>query len=128
MVLPLQLGYARLFGDVLQLALDRLQFHLEAESVKLPIGHGGVAVRLRGVVRIRLIGRRRRWIPLDQPEKGMIVKTRRRSKMNQRREIDDHCLLRVLALLPSAASEARRRLRRRTILLWDVHCLERGRR
>jgi hypothetical protein len=86
-----------------------------------------VAVRLRGVVRKRLIGRRRRGIPLDQPEKGMIVKTRRRSKMNQRREIDDHCLLRILALLPSASSEARRRLRRRTILLWDVHCLERGR-
>jgi hypothetical protein len=84
-----------------------------------------VAVGLRGVIRKGLIGRRRRRIPLNQPEKEMIVKTRRRSKMNQRREIDDHCLLRVLALLPSASSEARRRLRRRTILFWDVHCWER---
>jgi hypothetical protein len=48
--------------------------------------------------------------------------------MNQRRGIDDHCLRRALALLPSASSEARRRLRRRTMLLWDVHCLERRRR
>jgi hypothetical protein len=55
----------------------------------------------------------------------MIVKTKRRSKMNQKRGIDDHCLLRALALLPSASSEARRRLRRRTMQLWDVHCLER---
>jgi hypothetical protein len=86
-----------------------------------------VAVGLRGVVQKGLIGRRRRRIPLNQSEKEMIVKTRRRSKMNQKREIGDHCLLRVLALLPSASSEARRRLRRRTILLWDVHCLERRR-
>jgi hypothetical protein len=57
----------------------------------------------------------------------MIVKTERRPKVNQRRGINDHCVLRVLALLPSASSEAQRRLRRRTILLWDVHCLERGR-
>jgi hypothetical protein len=76
LVLPLQLGYARLFGDVLQLALDHLQFCLEAESVEFPVGHGGVAVGLRGVVRKGLIGRRRRRIPLDQPEKEMIVKTR----------------------------------------------------
>jgi hypothetical protein len=53
----------------------------------------------------------------------MIVKTKRRSKMNRGREIDDQCLLRALALLPSASSEARRRLRRRTMLLKDVHCL-----
>jgi hypothetical protein len=76
LVLPLQLGYARLFGDVLQLALGRLQFRLEAESVEFPVGHGGVAVRLQGVVRKGLIGRRRRWIPLNQPEKEMIVKTK----------------------------------------------------
>jgi hypothetical protein len=44
--------------------------------------------------------------------------------MNQGRGIDDHCLRRALALLPSASSEVRRRLRRRTMLLWDVHCLE----
>jgi hypothetical protein len=47
-------------------------------------------------------------------------------KLKQRRGIDDHCLRHALALLPSASSEARRRLRRRTMLVWDVHCLERG--
>jgi hypothetical protein len=34
-----------------------------------------VAVGLRGVVRKGLIGRRRRWIPLSQPEREMIVET-----------------------------------------------------
>jgi hypothetical protein len=48
--------------------------------------------------------------------------------MNQRRGINDHCLRPALALLPSASSEARRRLKRRTLLLWDVHCSERRRR
>jgi hypothetical protein len=37
--------------------------------------------------------------------------------MIQRRGIDDHCLRRVLARLPSTSSEARRRLRLRTMLL-----------
>jgi hypothetical protein len=37
--------------------------------------------------------------------------------MNQKRGIDDHCLRRALARLPSASSEARRRLRLRTMLL-----------
>jgi hypothetical protein len=46
------------------------------ESVEFPVRHGGVAVRLLGVVRKGLTGRRRRWIPLNQPEKGMIVKTK----------------------------------------------------
>jgi hypothetical protein len=54
----------------------------------------------------------------------MIVKTRKDQKLKQRRGIDDHCLRLALALLPSASSEARRRLRRRTMLAWDVHCLE----
>jgi hypothetical protein len=40
-----------------------------------------VAVRLRGVVWKGLIGRRSRRIPLNQPEKEMIIKT----KENQRR-------------------------------------------
>jgi hypothetical protein len=43
--------------------------------------------------------------------------------MNQRRGIDDHCLRCALALLPSASLEARRRLRQRTMFLWDVHYL-----
>jgi hypothetical protein len=76
LVFPLQLGYACLLGDVLQLALGRLQFRLEAESLEFPVGHGGVAVRLRGVVRKGLIGQRRRRIPLNQPEKEVIVKTK----------------------------------------------------
>jgi hypothetical protein len=49
-----------------------------------------VAVALRGVVRKRLIGRRRRRIPLNQPERKMIVKTRkdqRRSKERNRRSL-----------------------------------------
>jgi hypothetical protein len=41
----------------------------------------------------------------------MIVKNKRRSKMNQKIGIDDHCLRRALARLPSASSGARRRLR-----------------
>jgi hypothetical protein len=61
-----------------------------------------VAVGLRGVIWKGLIGWRRRRIPLNQPEKEMIVKTKEKSKLNQRRGIDDHCLRRALALLPSA--------------------------
>jgi hypothetical protein len=85
-----------------------------------------MAIELRRVVRKGLIGRRRRWIPLNQSEKGMIVKAKRRSKLNQRGGVDDHYLRRALALLPSASSEARRRLRRRTMVAWDVHCLQKG--
>jgi hypothetical protein len=44
MVLPLQFGYASLFGDVFQLALGHLQLRLEAESIKFPVGHGVVVV------------------------------------------------------------------------------------
>jgi hypothetical protein len=51
LVFPLQFGYASLFGDIFQLALGHLQLRLEAEGVELPVGHGGVMVGLRGVVR-----------------------------------------------------------------------------
>jgi hypothetical protein len=44
LVLPLQFGYASLFGDVLQLALSHLELRLETESIKFPVGHGGVVV------------------------------------------------------------------------------------
>jgi hypothetical protein len=44
LVLPLQFGYASLFGDIFQLALGHLQLRLEAERIKFPIGHGGVVV------------------------------------------------------------------------------------
>jgi hypothetical protein len=47
--------------------------------------------------------------------------------MNQRRGIDDHCLRRALARLPSASSEARRRLRLRTMSL-GLRCLGKRRR
>jgi hypothetical protein len=40
----------------------------------------------------------------------MIVKNKRGSKMNRKRRIDDHCLWRTLARLPSASLAARRRL------------------
>jgi hypothetical protein len=40
----------------------------------------------------------------------MIVKNERESKMNRKRKVDDHCLRRALARLPSASSAARRRL------------------
>jgi hypothetical protein len=47
----------------------------------------------------------------------MFVKNKRGSKMNRERRIDDHCLRRALARLPSASSEVRRRLRLRTMPL-----------
>jgi hypothetical protein len=53
----------------------------------------------------------------------MIVKAKEDQEQNQRGEISDHHRLRALALLPSASSEARRLLRRHTIVVWDVHCL-----
>jgi hypothetical protein len=54
---------------------------------------------------------------LNQPEKRDDRQNKKESKMNQKRGIDDHCLRRALARLPSASSEARRRLRLRTMLL-----------
>jgi hypothetical protein len=48
--------------------------------------------------------------------------------MNQRRGIDDHCLRRALARLPSASSEGRHRLRLRTMLLGFALFGERRRR
>jgi hypothetical protein len=47
----------------------------------------------------------------------MIVKNKRGSKMNHKRRIDDHCLRRALARLPSALSAARCRLLLRTMPL-----------
>jgi hypothetical protein len=47
----------------------------------------------------------------------MIVKNKRGSKMNHKRRINDHWLRRALARLPSASSEARRRLLLRTMPL-----------
>jgi hypothetical protein len=80
LVLPLQFGYASLLGDVFQLTLGHLKFRLEAESVKFPVGHGGVVVRLRGVVWQRLIGRRGRRVPLNKPETNRIVRNKGKSQ------------------------------------------------
>jgi hypothetical protein len=56
----------------------------------------------------------------------MIIKAKEDQEKIRRGEIDDHHRLRALALLPSASSEARRRLKRRTIMVWDVHYLREG--
>jgi hypothetical protein len=40
----------------------------------------------------------------------MIVKNKRESKMNRKGKVDDYCLRRALARLPSASSAARRLL------------------
>jgi hypothetical protein len=58
----------------------------------------------------------------------MIVKNKRGSKMNCERRIDYHCLRRALARLPSASSEARRRLRLRTMPLGFALFEKKGRR
>jgi hypothetical protein len=47
----------------------------------------------------------------------MIPKDERGSKMDHKRRIDDDCLRRALARLPSASSAARRRLLLRTMPL-----------
>jgi hypothetical protein len=60
--------------------LGHLKFRLAAESVKFPVGHGGVVVRFRGVVQQRLIGRRGRRVPLDKPETNRIVRNKGKSQ------------------------------------------------
>jgi hypothetical protein len=54
-------------------------------------------VRLRGVVRQGLTGRRRRRVPLNKPKTEMIVRNKRESKTNCKRKVDDYCLRRALA-------------------------------
>jgi hypothetical protein len=70
-------------------SLGHLELRLEAESIKFPVGHGGVVIRLRGVVRQGLTGRRRRWIPLNKLETEVIVRNKRGSKTNRKGKIDD---------------------------------------
>jgi hypothetical protein len=80
-MLPFELGDSSLLGNILQLALGFFELRLEAEGITLPLGHGGVVVRLRGVVRQ---GRIRGWrggrIPLDEPETKRIVRNRKKSR------------------------------------------------
>jgi hypothetical protein len=59
-MLPFELDDSSLLGNILQLALGFLELRLEVEGVALALGHGGVVVRLRGVVwHGRIRGRRR---------------------------------------------------------------------
>jgi hypothetical protein len=96
LVLPLEFGDASLLGDNLQLALGHLELRLEAEGVELPVGHGGVVVRLRGVVRQRLIHDRRGGrIPVDEPETKEVVRKQGKYIEGIIREGDDHCLRRA---------------------------------
>jgi hypothetical protein len=58
---------------------------LETEGVALAVGHGGVVVPLRGVVRQGWIrGRRRGWIPLDEPETKKIIRNRKKPGRNHK--------------------------------------------
>jgi hypothetical protein len=51
----------------------------------LTVGHGGVVVRLRGVIRQGQIrGRRRGWIPLDELETKKIVREGKKSGRNHK--------------------------------------------
>jgi hypothetical protein len=108
LVLPLKFGYASLLGDILQLALGHLELRLEAEGVEFPVTHGGVVVRLRGVIRKKLIhGRRWGRVLVDEPEAEKIVRNRGKNLERVIRGDDDHCLRRAPARLPFASSAAR---------------------
>jgi hypothetical protein len=86
LVLPLEFGDASLLGDILQLALGHFELRLEAEGIELPVGHGGVVVRLRRVIQQRLIhGRRGGRIPVDKPETEEVVRNREKSRRNHKR-------------------------------------------
>jgi hypothetical protein len=83
LILPFELSDVGFLGTFSQLASGFVMLRLETEGVALAVGHGGVVVRLRGVVRQGWIrGRRRSWIPLDEPETKKIVKNRRKSERN----------------------------------------------
>jgi hypothetical protein len=43
---PFELGDSSLLGNILQLTLGFFELRLEAEGIALPVGHGGVVVRL----------------------------------------------------------------------------------
>jgi hypothetical protein len=85
LILPFELSDAGFLGNFYQLAPGFVTLRLEMEGVALAVGHRGVVVRLRGVVwQGRIRGRRRGWIPLDEPETKKIVKNRRKSERNHR--------------------------------------------
>jgi hypothetical protein len=51
LILPFEFGDAGFLGNFSQLAPGFIMLRLETEGVALAVGHGGVVVRLRGVVR-----------------------------------------------------------------------------
>jgi hypothetical protein len=56
---------------------------LEVKGIALIVGHQGIVIRPRGVVRQgRVRGRRRGLIPLDKPETKKIVRNIRKSGRN----------------------------------------------
>jgi hypothetical protein len=87
LMLPFELSDADLLGNIFQLASGFVAFRLEPEGVALVVARGRVVVRLRGVVRQGWVrGRRRGWIPLDEPEKTKgIVRNRKKSTENRKR-------------------------------------------
>jgi hypothetical protein len=50
-MLPFELSDAGFLGNFSQLTPGLVTLRLETEGVALAVGHGGVVVRLRGVVR-----------------------------------------------------------------------------
>jgi hypothetical protein len=85
LILPFELNDAGFLGNFSQLALGFITLRLETEGVALAVGHGGVVVRLRGVVRQGPIrGHCRGWIPLDEPETKKIIRERRKSGRNHK--------------------------------------------
>jgi hypothetical protein len=86
-MLPFELGDAGFLGNIFQLASGFVALRLEMEGIALVVARGGVVVRLRGVVWQGWIrGRRRSWIPLDEPEKTKgIIRNRKKSRRNRKR-------------------------------------------
>jgi hypothetical protein len=85
LMLPFELSDAGFLGNFSQLAPGFVTLRLETEGVALAVGHSGVVVRPRGVVRQGWIrGRRGGRIPLDEPEKKRIVRKRKKSGRNRK--------------------------------------------
>jgi hypothetical protein len=120
-VVPLELGYSGLLGDVPQLAPDFIALLLKLAGVVITVARaGGVGTvgRSRGVAHHgRSHGRCRSGVLLDEPGN-------KKKSIKSCEEIDDHHLRRVPARLPSASSLARRLLLLPAIELFGVLVLE----
>jgi hypothetical protein len=85
LILPFEFSDAGFLGNFSHFTSGFITLRLETEGVTLTVGHGGVVVRLRGVVRQgRIRGRRRGWIPLDEPETKKVVRNRKKSRWNHK--------------------------------------------